>query len=207
MLCRQYRRFAERRHFELRDIFVREAEHGIKTATLEIRGNQCARLLAGETGIHRLVRISPFSDSPRRHVSFAAVDCFPALSGTDDYNPRDADLKVEIDSGRCGVIEPDTGGPGHPVRITHVPSGIVVESSGRTQTENHDSAMSVLRALVFATLAKTDPANERGESNWGKTLRNYVLTPYELVKDERTKVQTDDVAGVLDGDIDAFVEG
>jgi peptide chain release factor 2 len=206
MLRHQYRRFAERRRFQVRDVFVRSAEHGVERATLQIEGENCARLLAGEAGVHRLVRVSPFGTSPRRYSAFAAIGWFPVVLDPTSVALDEADLRVDFE-GWCGVVEPDTGGPGRPIRITHVPTGIVAESSSGTKTEIRDAAMRVMRAMVFAVRVPGEQPAGSGEVRWGGTSRSYVLTPYELVKDERTQVQTEDVTNVLDGGLDPFVGG
>ncbi len=213
MLLRMYTRWAEKKGFELRELDVMPGEEaGIKSASIEVRGEFAYGMLKAESGVHRLVRISPFDASGRRHTSFASVFVYPEVDDHIEIEIRDEDLQIDTyrASGAGGqhVNKTDSA-----VRITHKPTGIVVQcQSERSQHRNRDAAMKILRARLYALRLeeerkKRDEAlSQQKEIAWGSQIRSYVLQPYTMVKDHRTSEQTSDVERVLDGDIDAFIE-
>jgi peptide chain release factor 2 len=213
MLLRMYTRYAEKRGFQAKLLDVTPGdEAGIKSASIEIRGDNVFGILKSESGVHRLVRISPFDASSRRHTSFASVFVYPEIEENIEVEVRDDDLQIDTyrASGAGGqhVNKTDSA-----VRITHKPSGIVVQcQSERSQHRNKDYAMKILRAKLYHK--KMEEGREKmnkmlqsqTEIAWGNQIRSYVLHPYNMVKDHRTDQQTSDVQRVLDGDLDAFVE-
>lgn len=212
MLARMYRRWAERREFDLEVIEVTEGEEaGIKSATFSIDGEYAFGLLSAERGVHRLVRISPFDAGARRHTSFASVAVAPVIDDAVEVEVDEKDLKVDTyrASGAGGqhVNKTDSA-----VRITHLPSGIVVQCQNeRSQHQNREVAMRILRARLFELereKREKEVAAQSGEKaniEWGSQIRSYVLHPYKLVKDLRTGEQTGDVDRVLDGELDRFI--
>jgi peptide chain release factor 2 len=212
MLSRMYRRWAERRGFGLEVIEYTEGEEaGIKSATFGVSGEHAFGLLSAERGVHRLVRISPFDARGRRHTSFASVAVAPVIDDAVEVEIDDKDLKVDTyrASGAGGqhVNKTDSA-----VRITHLPTGIVVQCQNeRSQHQNREVAMRVLRARLFELerekreLEIAAQSGEKAEVGFGSQIRSYVLHPYKLVKDLRTEEQTADVDRVLDGDLDAFI--
>lgn len=212
MLARMYRRWAERREFGLEVIEVTEGEEaGIKSATFSIDGEYAFGLLSAERGVHRLVRISPFDAGARRHTSFASVAVAPVIDDAVEVEVDEKDLKVDTyrASGAGGqhVNKTDSA-----VRITHLPSGIVVQCQNeRSQHQNREVAMRILRARLFELereKREKEVAAQSGEKaniEWGSQIRSYVLHPYKLVKDLRTGEQTGDVDRVLDGELDRFI--
>ena len=212
MLMRMYIRWAERRGFqaEVLDLLPGEMA-GIKSATIEIRGNYSFGYLKAESGVHRLVRISPFDAGNRRHTSFASVFVYPEAEGDIEVDIRTEDLRVDtFRSGGAGgqhVNKTDSA-----VRITHIPTGIVVQCQNeRSQHKNRNVAMKILSARLYQHQKdKEDEKRAEVESGkkmieWGSQIRNYVFQPYQMVKDVRTGVETSNVQGVMDGDIDAFI--
>jgi peptide chain release factor 2 len=212
MLLRMYLRWAERRGF---DVEMKEAsegeEAGIKSATFTVRGENAYGLFAAERGVHRLVRISPFDAQKRRHTAFAQVDVAPLVDDDVDVEIDDEDLRVDTyrASGAGGqhVNKTDSA-----VRITHVPTGIVVQCQNeRSQTQNKATAMRLLRAKLLEEEERKraqELASERGEQKaveWGSQIRSYTLHPSQRVKDHRTGFEMGDAARVLDGDLDGFV--
>ncbi len=212
MLLRMYLRWAERRGFEVE---MKEAspgeEAGLKSATFIARGENAYGLFAAERGVHRLVRISPFDSSARRHTSFAQVDVGPLVDEGVEVEIDDADLRIDTyrASGAGGqhVNKTDSA-----VRITHIPTGVVVQCQNeRSQTQNKAVAMQLLRSKLLELEERKraeELAKERGEVKevaWGSQIRSYFLHPDQRVKDHRTGHESGDTSGVLDGDIDDFV--
>jgi peptide chain release factor 2 len=212
MLSRMYRRWAERRGFGLEVIEYTEGEEaGIKSATFTVSGEYAFGLLSAERGVHRLVRISPFDAGSRRHTSFASVAVAPVIDGRVEVEIDEKDIKVDTyrASGAGGqhVNKTDSA-----VRITHLPTGIVVQCQNeRSQHQNREVAMRVLRARLFELQRErreqeiASIGGEKADIEWGSQIRSYVLHPYKLVKDHRTGEETANVDRVLDGDIDAFI--
>jgi peptide chain release factor 2 len=212
MLLRMYTRWAERRGFSYEIVDILESEGGIKSATMQIDADFAYGYLKGESGVHRLVRISPFDANARRHTSFASVYIFPVLDDSIDLEIRPEDLR--IDTYRAGgaggqkVNKTDSA-----VRMTHLPTGIVVTCQNeRSQYKNKDVAMSVLKSRLYEhyRLEKEKEnqkfASEKKDIAWGSQIRSYVFQPYTLVKDHRNKFSVGNVQTVMDGDIDAFIE-
>jgi peptide chain release factor 2 len=212
MLLRMYLRWAERRGFKVE---MKEAspgdEAGLKSATFVARGENAYGLFAAERGVHRLIRISPFDSSARRHTSFAQVDVAPLVEGDVDVEIDDAGIRVDTyrASGAGGqhVNKTDSA-----VRVTHVPTGIVAQSQNeRSQAQNKATAMQILRSRLLERkeLERAEElARERGEqksAEWGSQIRSYFLHPDQRVKDHRTNLEVGDAQRVLDGDIDGFV--
>jgi peptide chain release factor 2 len=214
MLLRQYSRFAERHGFGVVLLDLQEGEEaGIKSATLEVNGHQAYGLMKGEAGVHRLVRISPFDASHRRHTAFASVFVSPQVAEDIEIDIKEADLRVDVfrASGAGGQHVNKTSSA---VRLTHVPTGVVVQCQNeKSQHRNKELAMKVLRARLYEIeLAKREAEkkeihNSHQEIAWGSQVRSYVLAPYRLSKDHRTGVEVGNVDAVLDGDLDAFVQG
>jgi peptide chain release factor 2 len=212
MLLRMYLRWAEKRGF---DVEMKEAspgeEAGLKSATFIVRGDNAYGLFAAERGVHRLVRISPFDSSSRRHTSFAQVDVGPLVDEDVDVEVDDSDIRVDTyrASGAGGqhVNKTDSA-----VRVTHIPTGVVVQCQNeRSQAQNKAVAMQLLRSKLIELEERKraeEMAKERGEVKdvaWGSQIRSYFLHPDQRVKDHRTGHESGDTEGVLDGDIDDFV--
>ena len=213
MLMRMYVRWAERHGFEVELIDeLRNEEAGIRNATLHIRGEYAYGYLQGETGVHRLVRISPFDANKRRHTSFAAADVTPDIEGTIQIEIRPDDLKRDtFRSGGPGGQHQNKTESG--VRYTHLPTGIAAESrTERSQHKNDANALALLKAKLYKVEEEKRRAeyerhyDAKGEVAWGYQIRNYVMQPYTLVKDVRTDTQTAQIQAVLDGDLDEFIE-
>ncbi len=213
MLLRMYARWAERKGFQVEIVDeLRNDEAGIRNATLYVQGEHAYGWLQSETGVHRLIRISPFDANKRRQTSFAAVDVLPEIEGTIEIDIRDDDLEREtFRSGGPGGQHQNKTESG--VRFRHVPTGITAESRNeRSQHKNAAVALALLKSKLFKIeeqkrLAEVEKQyDEKGEVAWGYQIRNYVLQPYTLVKDVRTDVETAQVQKVLDGDLDAFME-
>ncbi|MCX7812030.1 MAG: peptide chain release factor 2 [Pseudothermotoga sp.] len=213
MLLRMYMRWAEKRGFsvELLD-FQPGEEAGVKSATVLIKGEYAYGLLKHERGVHRLVRISPFDASHRRHTSFASVNVIPEIEDDIEIEVRPEDLKIETfrASGHGGQYVNKTDSA---VRITHLPTGIVVScQSERSQHQNKAMALKMLKARLYQLeLAKRREQLEeiQGELKdiaWGNQIRSYVLHPYKMVKDHRTDIEMSNADAVLDGDLDPFIE-
>ena len=212
MLARMYRRWAERRGYDLQTIeYTLGEEAGIKSATYSVSGEYAFGLLSAERGVHRLVRISPFDAGSRRHTSFASVAVAPVVGDAVEVEIDEKNLKVDTyrASGAGGqhVNKTDSA-----VRITHLPTGTVVQCQNeRSQHQNREVAMRVLRARLFELEREkrereiAAQSGEKAEVGFGSQIRSYVLHPYKLVKDLRTGEQTADVDRVLDGDLDAFI--
>ncbi len=213
MLLRMYRRYCERRGYEvvLLDYLAGE-EAGVKSATLWVRGPYAYGHLRPERGVHRLVRISPFDANKRRHTSFASLDVVAEVDEDVEIEINEADLRIDTyRSGGAGgqhVNKTDSA-----VRITHLPSGIVVACQAeRSQHSNRERAMKMLIAKLYELERDKKRKEmekyygEKGEIAWGRQIRSYVLQPYSLVKDHRTNVETGNVQAVLDGELDLFIE-
>ncbi len=214
MLARMYLRWAESKGFGTQIVEESPAEEaGLKSLTFFVRGRNAYGLLESERGVHRLVRLSPFDAAHRRHTSFAAVDVIPEVEAGEgpEIEIKPDDLRIEtFKSGGAGgqyVNKTESA-----VRIIHVPTGIVVASQQeRSQAQNREVALSVLRAKLVARSAQerdrklADLRGERQANEWGSQIRSYVLQPYQMVKDHRTSVETGNVSDVLDGGIDAFI--
>jgi peptide chain release factor 2 len=213
MLLRMYMRWAERRGFKRELIDYQPGdEAGLKSATFTVTGEYAYGLLSAEAGVHRLVRISPFDQAARRHTSFASVFVWPEL-------PEDVDVQIEDKDIRIDTYRSSGAGGQHvnvtdsAVRITHLPTGIVVSCQNeRSQHRNRDSAMKVLKARLYDLRMKEQQAKldqiggVKKDIAFGSQIRSYVLHPYQLVKDHRTKESVGDVTRVLDGDIDQFIK-
>ena len=213
MLLRTYLRWAERRGFS-RDIIDYQPgdEAGIKSATITVNGDYAYGLLLAEAGVHRLVRISPFDQASRRHTSFASVFVWPELPDDVEVEVEDRDLRIDTyrSSGAGGQHVNVTDSA---VRITHLPTNIVVSCQNeRSQHRNRDSAMKVLRARLYDLKLQEQQerlkkiGGEKKEIAFGSQIRSYVLHPYQMVKDHRTKVEVGNVEKVLDGDLDFFIK-
>ncbi len=212
MLLRMYTRWAENHHYKVEYIEETEGDvAGIKSATIKIGGHNAYGWLKSESGVHRLVRISPFDSAARRHTSFASIGVYPVV---------DDNIQIEINEADCRIDTYRASGAGgqhinktdSAVRITHIPTGIVVSSqTQRSQFQNRDNCWKMLRARLYERemQKRADKAQEmrdnQGDNGWGYQIRSYVLQPYRLIKDLRTDAETADVKGVLDGDIDIFL--
>ncbi|MCK6461327.1 MAG: peptide chain release factor 2, partial [Planctomycetes bacterium] len=213
MLLRMYTRWAERAGFEIETIeIVPNDEGGIKNASVAVRGPYAYGYLRSEIGVHRLVRISPFDAQKRRHTSFAAVDVMPEFDEEIEIEIAEKDLRIETyRSGGAGgqhVNKTESA-----VRITHMPTGVVAACQNeRSQHRNRAMAMKMLKSKLYRLQEMERDAElkklygEKGEIAFGSQIRNYVLQPYQLVKDVRTEHETGSVDAVLDGNIDAFIE-
>jgi peptide chain release factor 2 len=213
MLLRMYLRWAEQQGFQAELLDRLEGEEaGIKSATFAVRGDYAYGYLHGETGVHRLVRISPFDAASRRHTSFASVYVYPEVDDDVEIDINDGDLRVDTyrASGAGGQHVNKTESA---VRITHLPSGIVVSCQNeRSQHKNRATAMKILRARLYdleMSKREEEAAVKEGskkEIAWGSQIRSYVLHPYRMVKDHRTSVEVGNADRVLDGGIDPFIE-
>jgi len=213
MLLRMYTRYFEANKFKFQELDVTPGEEvGIRSITLRVSGPFAFGKLSCEIGVHRLVRISPFDANKRRHTSFAAVDCVPEFDEDIDIKINDDDLRIDFYRAR-GAGGQHVNKVSSAVRITHLPTGIVVQCQNeRSQHKNRAQAMKVLKSRLYvleqqkrdAELAKL--YSEKGEIAWGNQIRSYVLQPYQMVKDHRTDFQTGNVEAVLDGDLDGFIE-
>jgi peptide chain release factor 2 len=213
MLLRMYLRWVERHGFKREVIDYQPGEEaGLKSATFTVTGEFAYGLLSAEAGVHRLVRISPFDQAARRHTSFASVYVWPEL-------PDDVDVEIDEKDIRIDTYRSSGAGGQHvnvtdsAIRITHLPTGIVVSCQNeRSQHRNRDSAMKVLKARLYDLRLKENQARldqiggAKKEIAFGSQIRSYVLHPYQLVKDHRTKEQVGDVSRVLDGDLDGFIK-
>lgn len=213
MLLRMYMRWAERRGYKVSLLERSDGEEaGIKSATIRISGDRVYGWLKTESGVHRLVRISPFDSSARRHTSFASVSVSPVLDDSIEIEVLEKDLKVDTyrSSGAGGQHVNTTDSA---VRMTHIPTGIVAAcQSERSQHQNRANALAMLKARLYeAEIQKREEDaaaqhSEKSEIGWGHQIRSYVLQPYQMIKDLRTGKETSNTQAVLDGDIDAFLE-
>ena len=213
MLLRMYVRWAEAHGHKVEWIEESAGEEaGIKSATIKVSGTNAYGWLKTESGVHRLVRISPYDSAKRRHTSFASVGAYPVIDDTIEVEVEDKDLRVDTyrASGAGGqhVNRTDSA-----VRITHIPSGIVVQcQNDRSQHKNRAAAMNMLKARLYELeLQKRDAERQalheaKSDIGWGHQIRSYVLHPYQMVKDLRTEVETGNSQAVLDGDLDRFME-
>ena len=214
MLLRMYTRWAERRGFQVEQLNLLPGdEAGIKSVTLLISGLNAYGYLKAEKGVHRLVRISPFDASGRRHTSFASVEVIPEID-------NDADIQIDPSELRTDTFRASGAGGQHvnktdsAIRITHLPTGIVVQcQTERSQHANRESAMKILRSRLLELKLREQQAKlaelkgEQSEIAWGNQIRSYVFCPYTLVKDHRTNVEMGNVEAVMDGELDLFIEG
>ena len=213
ILLRMYLRYAERKGFKAEILdFQPGEEAGLKSVTVRIQGDYAFGNLSQESGVHRLVRISPFDANKRRHTSFAAVFIYPEVEEDIEVEINPDDLRIDTyrASGRGGQHVNVTDSA---VRITHVPTGIVVQcQSERSQHKNKSSAMKVLKARLYELKKKAEQEklekleDAKSDIAWGNQIRSYVLQPYRLIKDLRTNVEIGNVDRVLDGDIDDFIK-
>ena len=211
MLARMYVRWAEKKGYkvELQSESAGE-EAGIKSATYKISGPNAYGWLKSESGVHRLVRISPFDSAAKRHTSFTSVGVYPVVDDNIEIEVNPADIRIDTyrSSGAGGQHVNTTDSA---VRITHAPTGIVVTSSEKSQHQNRDIAMKALKSRLYQleldrrNAAVSEMHENKGDAGWGNQIRSYVLQPYQMVKDLRTKFETSDTKGVLDGDLDGFM--
>ena len=211
MLARMYVRWAEKKGYkvELQSESAGE-EAGIKSATYKISGPNAYGWLKSESGVHRLVRISPFDSAAKRHTSFTSVGVYPVVDDNIEIEVNPADIRIDTyrSSGAGGQHVNTTDSA---VRITHAPTGIVVTSSEKSQHQNRDIAMKALKSRLYQleldrrNAAVNEMHENKGDAGWGNQIRSYVLQPYQMVKDLRTNFETSDTKGVLDGDLDGFM--
>ncbi|WP_299731957.1 peptide chain release factor 2 [uncultured Tateyamaria sp.] len=211
MLARMYVRWAEKKGYkvELQSESAGE-EAGIKSATYKISGQNAYGWLKSESGVHRLVRISPFDSAAKRHTSFTSVGVYPVVDDNIEIEVNPADIRIDTyrSSGAGGQHVNTTDSA---VRITHAPTGIVVTSSEKSQHQNRDIAMKALKSRLYQleldrrNAAVNEMHENKGDAGWGNQIRSYVLQPYQMVKDLRTNFETSDTKGVLDGDLDGFM--
>lgn len=213
MLMRMYLRWAEKKGFKTEILDLQENEEaGIKSATILIKGAYAYGFLRAEHGTHRLVRISPFDANKRRHTSFCGVIVVPEIDDTIDIEVKDEDIRIDTyrASGAGGqhVNKTDSA-----VRITHLPTGIVVTCQNeRSQIQNRERAMKILKARLYELERQkrekkvSEARGEHKDIAWGNQIRSYVFQPYQMVKDHRTGTETSNISAVMDGDIDHFIE-
>jgi peptide chain release factor 2 len=211
MLARMYVRWAEKRGYTVELQSESDGEGaGIKSAAYKISGRNAYGWLKSESGVHRLVRISPFDSAAKRHTSFSSVWVYPVVDDNIeiDINPSDIRIDTFRSSGAGGQHVNTTDSA---VRMTHIPTGIVVTSSQKSQHQNRDIAMKALKSRLYQqeldrrNAAINEAHDAKGDAGWGNQIRSYVLQPYQMVKDLRTGVETSDTKGVLDGDLDQFM--
>ena len=211
MLARMYVRWAEKKGYNVELLSETPGEEaGIRSAAYKISGTNAYGWLKSESGVHRLVRISPYDSAARRHTSFSSIWVYPVVDDNIEINIPDNEIRIDTyrSSGAGGQHVNTTDSA---VRITHLPTGIVVTSSMKSQHQNRDAAMNALRARLYQL--ELDKRNAeinaqhdaKGDAGWGNQIRSYVLHPYQMVKDLRTSHETSDTQGVLDGDLDAFM--
>ena len=212
MLARMYVRWAEKKGYKV-ELQAESAgeEAGIKSATYKIEGHNAYGWLKSESGVHRLVRISPFDSAAKRHTSFTSVKVYPVVDDNIEIEVNPSDIRIDTyrSSGAGGQHVNTTDSA---VRITHHPTGVVVTSSEKSQHQNRDIAMKALKSRLYQMeldkrSALVNEAHESaGDAGWGNQIRSYVLQPYQMVKDLRTNYETSDTKGVLDGDLDGLME-
>ena len=212
MLLRMYTRWCEKKGYKVETLDLLEGdEAGIKSVTLRVKGENAYGYLKAEKGVHRLVRISPFNANGKRQTSFASLEVLPELTKEQDIDIKSDDLKIDTyRSGGAGgqhVNKTESA-----VRITHLPTGIVVQCQNeRSQFANRDTAMAMLKAKLIELKERAhkekieDLTGDLKDMGWGSQIRSYVFHPYSMVKDHRTNVETSNVNGVMDGDIDLFI--
>ncbi len=214
MLLRMYKKWLDKKRFKYRIIdYLQGEEAGIKSVTMTVKGKNAYGLLKSEKGIHRLVRISPFDSSKRRHTSFASVDVIPLFE-------QDIDIEINKEDLRIDTFKSSSAGGQHvnvtdsAVRITHVPTNIVVSCQDeRSQMLNRQTAMLILKSKLYELEIKKKEEEinrvrgEKKDIGWGNQIRSYVLQPYQLIKDHRTGIEVGDVDSVLNGEIDIFIRG
>jgi len=211
MLARMYTRWAEKHGYKVETTSYNAGEEaGIKSVTYQIKGQNAYGWLKSESGVHRLVRISPFDSAARRHTSFSSVWVYPVIDDTIEIDINPSDLRVDTyrSSGAGGqhVNKTDSA-----VRMTHLPTNIVVTASAKSQHQNRATCMAALKSRLYEiemrkrTASIQDAHDNKGDAGWGNQIRSYVLQPYQMVKDLRTNVETSDSQGVLDGDLDQFM--
>ena len=213
MLSRMYVRWAERHNYKVELMAENTGdEAGIKSVTYKIQGLNAYGWLKSESGVHRLVRISPFDSNAKRHTSFASVWVYPVIDENIEIEVNPADIRIDTyrSSGAGGQHVNTTDSA---VRITHHPTGIVVTSSEKSQHQNRDIAMKALKSRLYQleldkrTSAISDAHESKGDAGWGNQIRSYVLQPYQMVKDLRSNIETSDTQGVLNGNLDMFMSG
>lgn len=213
MLFRMYSRWIERHGYKSQILEYSEGdEAGIKSVSIEVKGDYLYGHLKAEAGVHRLVRISPFDSNARRHTSFASVYAYPIFEDVDDYQIEEKDIRTDTyrASGAGGqhINKTDSA-----VRMTHIPTNIVVQCQNeRSQIKNREACLKMLKARVRQFYKeeeekkRADKLEDKKKIEWGSQIRSYVLHPYNMVKDHRTDYETSNTAAVLDGDIDEFIE-
>jgi len=214
MLLRMYTRFAERNNWGVKTIDILPGEEaGIKNVTLLIEGDYAYGYLKAERGVHRLVRISPFDSNKRRHTSFASVDLIPEVQEDIDIKLEEKDLRIDVyrskGAGGQSVNTTDSA-----VRITHIPTGLVAQCQNeRSQHQNKQTALKILKARIYELERQKQEADMlkhyaggKKKIEFGSQIRSYIMHPYSLVKDHRTDYETGDVAKVMDGGLDEFIQ-